>query len=191
LNQILVSAVEILRSEAGSLLLVDEVTDELVFVVTTGPVAGDLTGVRLPPGTGLVGKAVEARESVIDNNVQQSKDWFEKTDEDTGFITRALLVVPMEVREKVIGVIEVINKMDGSPFSPDDQRLLSAFTAQAAVAIENARLFTMTDQALAARVEELSVMQSIPRYAHYVGLGDASIQSRSRAGSGSGKEGRG
>jgi signal transduction histidine kinase len=163
LNQILVSAVEILRCEAGSLLLVDDVTDELVFVVTTGPVAGDLSGVRLPPGTGLVGKAVETRSSVIDNNVQQSKDWFEKTDENTGFITRALMVVPMEVREKVIGVIEVINKVDGSPFSPDDQRLLSAFTAQAAVAIENARLFTMTDQALAARVEELSVMQRVDR----------------------------
>ena len=163
LNQILVSAVEILSAEAGSLLLVDEETDELVFVVTTGPVAGDLTGVHLPPGTGLVGKAVESRQSVIDNNVQQSKDWFEKTDEDTGFITRALMVVPMEVRDQVIGVIEVINKTDGSPFSPDDQRLLSSFTAQAAVAIQNARLFTMTDQALAARVEELSVMQRIDR----------------------------
>ncbi len=163
LSQILESAVDILRSEAGSLLLVDEVTDELMFVVTTGPVAGDLNGVRLPPGTGLVGKAVESRNYVIDNNVQQSKDWFEKTDENTGFITRSLLVVPMEVRDKVIGVIEVINKMDGSPFSPDDQRLLSAFTAQAAVAIENARLFTMTDQALTARVEELSVMQRVDR----------------------------
>lgn len=163
LSQILVSAVEILRSEAGSLLLVDEVTDELVFVVTTGPVASDLTGMRLPPGTGLVGKAVEMRSSIIDNNVHQSKDWFEKNDESTGFITRALMVVPMEVRDKVIGVIEVINKVDGSPFSPDDQRLLSAFTAQAAVAIQNARLFTNTDQALAARVEELSVMQRVDR----------------------------
>ncbi len=163
LHQILVSAVEILHSEAGSLLLVDEVTDELIFVVTTGPVAGDLSGVRLPPGTGLVGKAVESRSSVIDNSVQQSKEWFDKTDENTGFITRSLMVVPMEVRERVIGVIEVINKVDRSPFSPDDQRLLSAFTAQAAVAIENARLFTMTDQALTARVEELSVMQRVDR----------------------------
>lgn len=163
LKQILDSAVEILRSEAGSLLLVDDVTDELIFVVTTGPVATNLTGVRLPPGTGFVGKAVEMRSPIIDNNVHQSKDWFEKTDANTGFITRALMVVPMEVRDQVIGVIEVINKVDGSPFSPDDQRLLSAFTAQAAVAIQNARLFTMTDQALTARVEELSVMQRVDR----------------------------
>jgi signal transduction histidine kinase len=163
LNQILESAVDILRSEAGSLLLVDPTTGELVFEVTTGPVADDLTGTRLPHGTGLVGKAVESRQAIIDNNVKQSKEWFEKTDEDTGFITRALMVVPMEVRDEVIGVIEVINKIDRSPFSPDDQRLLSAFTAQAAIAIQNARLFTNTDQALAARVEELSVMQRIDR----------------------------
>ncbi|MFQ5617175.1 MAG: ATP-binding protein, partial [Anaerolineales bacterium] len=106
---------------------------------------------------------VDTRQPVINNSVQQSKDWFEKTDQETGFATRALLVVPMQIRDDVIGVIEVINKADRSPFTPDDQRLLTAFTAQAAVAIQNARLFTMTDQALAARVEELSVMQRIDR----------------------------
>lgn len=163
LHQILESAVEILNCEAGSLLMVDEATDELEFVVTTGPVASNLAGVRLPPGTGLVGKAVQTRQPVIDNNVQQSKEWFEKTDEQTGFVTRSLMVVPMEIRERVIGVIEVLNKQDGTPFSADDQRLVTAFTAQAAVAIQNARSFAMTDQALAAKVEELEVMQRIDR----------------------------
>ena len=60
-------------------------------------------------------------------------------------------------------MIEVINKRDGTIFSRDDLDLLSAFASQAAVAIENARLYTHTDQALAARVEELSVMQRIDR----------------------------
>ncbi len=163
LNRILDSAVQILNCEAGSLLLVDEETDELVFEVTVGPVAEGLTGTRLPPGTGLVGKAVDTRQPIIDNNVQQSKDWFEKTDRETGFITRSILVVPMQLLDRVVGVIEVLNKSDRSPFTVDDQRLLTTFTAQAAVAIQNARLFTMTDQALAARVEELSVMQRIDR----------------------------
>jgi signal transduction histidine kinase len=63
----------------------------------------------------------------------------------------------------VIGVIEVINRKDGLPFIEDDQTLLSAFAGQAAVGIENARLFTLTDQELASRVEELSVMQRIDR----------------------------
>jgi signal transduction histidine kinase len=72
-------------------------------------------------------------------------------------------VVPMMIKEQVIGVIEVLNKVDLTIFSRDDQYLLQAFASQAAVAIENARLYTQTDQKLAARVEELSVMQHIDR----------------------------
>ena len=163
LNNILHAAVGILNCEAGSLFQVDETTGELIFRVTTGPVAGNLINRRLPPETGVVGKAVKTRNPVIVNDVQKSTDWFQKPDEQTGFTTRALLVVPLQVKERVTGVIEVINKRDGSNFNQDDLELLSAFAAQAAVAVENVRLFTSTDQALASRVEELSVMQRIDR----------------------------
>ncbi len=163
LNQILVNAVEILNCEAGSLLLIDNQTDELVFEVATGPVAGDLIGKRLPPGTGLVGKAVETLQPIIANDVRRTKEWFDQPDKQTGFTTQDILVVPMQVKGLVIGVIEVINRKDGLPFTQDDLELLAAFTSQAAVAIENARLYTLTDQALEARVEELSVMQRIDR----------------------------
>jgi GAF domain-containing protein len=157
------SAVEILNCEAGSLLLVDQETGELVFEVAVGPVAADLIGKRLPPGTGLVGKAVDSRLPLIQNDVRRSKEWFDKSDAQTGFTTNDLLVVPMQVKDKVSGVIEVINRKDGLPFNSDDQELLMAFTSQAAVALENARLYTQTDQTLSARVEELSVMQRIDR----------------------------
>ncbi|NCP87256.1 MAG: hypothetical protein CO094_12465 [Anaerolineae bacterium CG_4_9_14_3_um_filter_57_17] len=163
LKNILESAVNILNSEAGTLFLVDQQTDELVFQVTVGPAAPNLVGQRLPPGTGVVGKAVTTRQPVIVNDVQATATWNADTDKQTGFITRAILVVPMEVKERVIGVIEIINKKDGLPFGVEDQNLLSAFAGQAAVAIENARLYTMTDQELTARVEELSVMQRIDR----------------------------
>ncbi|MCD4671103.1 MAG: GAF domain-containing protein [Anaerolineaceae bacterium] len=163
LQNILQSAVDILNCEAGSLLLLDEATNELVFRVTVGPVAVNLADKRLPAGSGLVGKAVETKAPVIVNDVQQSAEWFAKTDEQTGFITRALLVVPLQLKDAVLGVFEVINKKDGSPFRSDEQELLTAFASQAAVALENARLYTMTDQALAERVEELSVMQRIDR----------------------------
>jgi len=69
----------------------------------------------------------------------------------------------MMLHERVIGVIELINKNDGSPFNQDDQELLATFASQAAIAVENARLYTQTDKALSARVEELSVMQRIDR----------------------------
>lgn len=163
LQNILRSAVDILSCDAGSLLLIDEATEELVFRVVVSPVANTLLNRRLPPGKGVVGQAVKSRQPIIVNDVSKYPEWFSQTDRQTGYFTHALLAIPLMVKDKVIGVIEVINKKDGSPFTRDDQDLLSAFAAQAAVAIENARLYTMTDQALAERVEELSIMQRIDR----------------------------
>lgn len=163
LKSILESAVNILNTEAGSLFMVDEQTDELVFEVTVGPVAQNLVGQRLPPGSGFVGKAVSNRHPLIVNNVAAHATWNPATDKKTGFVTRAILAVPLEVKGRIIGVIEIINKQDGSNFTEDDQNLLTAFAGQAAVAIDNARLYTLTDQQLTDRVEELSVMQRIDR----------------------------
>ena len=163
LQNILDSAVNILNCEAGSLFLVDEQTKELIFRVTVGPVAKDLLGQRLPAGSGIVGRAVTARGPVIENDVKRSTGWSANTDEKTGFTTRALMAAPLQIKDNVMGVIEVINRRDGLPFVDEDQALLTAFAGQAAVALENARLYTLTDQELAARVEELSVMQRIDR----------------------------
>ncbi|MBK9602348.1 MAG: GAF domain-containing protein [Anaerolineales bacterium] len=163
LQNILENAVGILNCEAGSLFLVDEQTKELVFKVTVGPVAANLIGQRLPPGTGIVGRAVQSRGPVIENEEHRSASRFKGVDQQTGFVSRSLMAVPLQVKDRVIGVVEVINRRDGLPFVSGDQDLLTAFAGQAAVAIENARLYTLTDQELAARVEELSVMQRIDR----------------------------
>jgi signal transduction histidine kinase len=71
--------------------------------------------------------------------------------------------VPLSVKGKVIGVIQAINKRGGRPFTEDELTLLTSFASQAAIAIENARLFTQTDQELAERVAELSTLQEIDR----------------------------
>ena len=162
LQEIMQNAVDILACEAGSLLMVDQNTGEAVFEVAVGPVGDELIGQRVPAGAGLVGKAVTAGEAIIQNDVRRSSDWFD-TDKETGYSTQDLLVVPMKVKDRVIGVLEVLNKKDRSTFTQRDRDLLATFAAQAVVAIENARLYTLTDQALAARVDELSVMQRIDR----------------------------
>ncbi|GIK10442.1 MAG: hypothetical protein JETCAE02_25490 [Anaerolineaceae bacterium] len=164
LNNLLESAVSILNCEAGSLFLVDEQTDELIFTATVGPPASaSLVGQRLAPGSGIVGRAVQTRLPVMDNDAQRSVVRHAATDQQTGFVSRTLLAVPLQAKDRVLGVIEVINRLDRLPFDNDDQNLLTAFAGQAAVAIENARLYTLTDQELNARVEELSVMQRIDR----------------------------
>jgi signal transduction histidine kinase len=163
LRNILENAVNILNCEAGTLFLMDEPTGDLEFKVTTGPVAGNLLGQRLPAGTGIVGRAVQLRAPVIENDGQRSPNRYGGADKQTGFISRSLLAVPMQIKDRVLGVIEVINRKDGLPFAEDDQNLLTAFAGQAAVAIENARLLALTDQELEERVEELQVMGRIVR----------------------------
>lgn len=164
LQNILDNAVSILNCEAGSLFLVDEQTEDLIFKVTVGPPSSiDLIGQRIPAGSGIVGRAAQNRTPIVENQAQASPDRYIATDEKTGFNSKSLLAVPLLFKERAIGVIEVINRQDGLPFIEDDQTLLTAFAGQAAVAIENARLYTLTDQELATRVEELSVLQRIDR----------------------------
>ena len=163
LHNILENAVNILNCEAGTLFMMDDQTGDLVFRVTIGPVAGNLLGQRLPPGTGIVGRAVQTRAPVIENDAQNSiVRGNVSTDKQTG-TPRSLLAVPMQIKDRVLGVIEVINRRDGLPFVKDDQSILTAFAGQAAVAVENARLLASSDQELSARVEELQVMGRIVR----------------------------
>jgi signal transduction histidine kinase len=161
LNLIMEKAAELLQVEAGSLVMVDETTGELVFEVTAGPGSADLVGVRLPPGTGIVGAVVEGGAPIIIRDAQHDNRWYQ--DLDAEFFTRSIIAAPMISRGRVIGVLELLNRSDMVPFDENDERLLMAFAADAAISIENARLFTHTDQALATRVEELSTMQNIDR----------------------------
>ncbi|MCC6300132.1 MAG: GAF domain-containing protein [Anaerolineales bacterium] len=163
LQYILENSVNILNCEAGTLFMMDEQTGDMEFRVTVGPVAGNLLGQRVPAGTGIVGRAAQTRAPVIENDGQRSPVRFDAADKQTGYISRSLLAVPMQIKDRVLGVIEVINRKDGLPFVMDDQNLLTAFAGQAAVAIENARLLALTDQELSARVEELSIMGRIVR----------------------------
>ncbi len=163
LDQILGSAIEMINCEAGTLFLVDEESEELIFEVVKGPVASELQGKRLPPGTGHVGRSVETGEPAIVNQARETTEWSKRSDQSTGFETRDLLMVPMYSKDQIVGVVQVINRRDGLPFTQDDQDLLLTFTSQAAIALENARLYTQTDQQLAERVDELSVMQRIDR----------------------------
>jgi PAS domain S-box-containing protein len=159
LELIMTKAVEILNAEAGSLLLLDERSGELVFRVVVGPVSGSLVDQRLPPGEGIVGAAVETREAQVVNDVQVDSRWHMAVDLSTGFETRSVLCAPMISRGHPVGALEVVNKLDGTTFDSDDLELLSNFAVQAAVAVENARLYEQTDEQLRARIDELTALQ--------------------------------
>ncbi|MFC1961401.1 GAF domain-containing protein, partial [Chloroflexota bacterium] len=157
------SAVHILEADAGSLLMIDPETQELEFKVVIGDDTGELLGIRLPPGTGLVGTVADRGEPIVVNDTTRDPRWFSGVDDEVGSRTTTLIAAPLRGGSGVLGVLEVLNKQDGGVFVEDDKRLLMTFAGQAAIAIENARLFQMTDQQLSARVDELDTMQKIDR----------------------------
>lgn len=157
------SAVRILEADAGSLLMIDPETHELEFKVAIGADTEGLLGTRLEPGTGLVGTVADRGEPLIVNDTNRDPRWYSGVDDEVGTNTTTVIAAPLRGGGGIIGVLEVLNKRDGGVFVEDDKRLLVTFAGQAAIAIENARLFQMTDQQLAARVDELDTMQKIDR----------------------------
>ncbi len=164
LDLVVRNAAHLLNAEAGSLLLLDENNGDLVFRISSGPAGQQLVGMRIPAGKGIAGVCFATNEPIIVNDAQHDQRWYRSFDQGGDFVTRSLLAIPLNARGRTIGVLEVINlKGERQSFSPEDVVLLEAFGSQAALAIENARLFTMTDQALRARVEELTTLQHIDR----------------------------
>lgn len=136
---------EYFRVEAGSLLLLDQQTRELVFVMTLEAGEEKLKDVRVPPGRGLVSEALRTRQPVIVADAQNDPRFYKKVSEDVGFATQSALCVPMLVQGREIGVIQLLNKLEGA-FTDEDADRLSAMANTIAVAIDNARLFQEVSQ---------------------------------------------
>lgn len=138
---IMAHASKITHSIACSLMLLDEQTGELVFSVPTGMEADKLVDIRVPAGQGIAGWVVQNEKYVLVPNAQNDPRFYTKIDEISGLKTESLLCVPLKAKQKLIGVLEAINKVDGTPFSEEDAHLLSVFASHAAMSIENARLY--------------------------------------------------
>lgn len=145
LSNILESVTKIAKSEASTLLLVDEESGDLVFSIPTGPAAQKLADVRIKKGVGVAGWVVENEKPVIVPDVRKDPRFHSDVDNSTGFKTRSILSVPLKVSGKVIGVLEALNKEKGLAFTNDDVLLFTIFADHAALAIENARLHKSLD----------------------------------------------
>jgi GAF domain-containing protein len=141
LDDLLGSALAVLGSSDGSLLLLDDETEELVFVVVHGTARERLTGYRLPPGRGIAGWVADQKEPAIVQDVQKDSRFYPQVDETFGFRTQTLACVPLLDGDRVVGVIEAINKFDHREFSPEDHLLLMVVAQLAAVAIHRAERY--------------------------------------------------
>ncbi len=128
------------NSVASTLMLLDDETGELIFCVPTGPKADKLIDVRLPPGEGIAGWVAKHEQPVLVPDTKEDSRFYSKIDQISGLETKSILCVPLKSKTKLVGVLEVINKIDGTSFTKEDELLLGIFGYQVAVALENARL---------------------------------------------------
>ncbi len=141
LNLIMTEATKIVNAQASSLMLLDEKTHQLYFDIAIGEKGTQLKQIRLNLGEGIAGWVAENAQAVIVNDVKKDKRFFPKIDEKINFKTESILCVPLLIKNHIIGVMEVINALDKKGFTDEDKDILLSFASQAAIAIENARLF--------------------------------------------------
>ena len=143
LEAIIEESKQLASAQGASLLLFDEPSQELYFHVALGDGGTSQvlkTDVRLRLGEGIAGAAAETRASVNIANAPDDPRFYPKADAMTQFETRSLLAVPMLDKDALVGVLEVVNKVDGDAFTDVDRHVMEIFASLAATVIANARL---------------------------------------------------
>jgi len=138
LNLALARIVGALNAQGGAVFLIDAATRELVCRACAGPV--DIIGLRIPAGSGIVGRAFTSGHCQIVRDAGSDPDFTGAIDRITGVRTRSMLGAPLMTAHGPIGVLQVINKRDGALFDEPDRDLLRALAAPAALAASNAAL---------------------------------------------------
>ncbi len=133
---------EIMETEASTLLLYDNETNDLVFKVALGEAGNELSEkYRVKMGQGIAGWVAESRKPLLVNDVYSDRRFDSNYDKQTGFRTRAILCTPLLFKGKLLGVIQAINPIHGPIFEPEDLGLFNVFANQAALAVQNAIFF--------------------------------------------------
>jgi len=132
----------VMNAEASSVMLLNEQTGMLECEIALGDVREKVKDkIQLKLGQGIAGWVAESGEAVIVPDVSTDKRFYSNVDTSTGFQTKSILAAPLKVKNKVIGVAEVINRRDSQPFTEENLAIFSTFCRQVALAIENARMY--------------------------------------------------
>lgn len=139
LNKVLYTALKAMDAANGSLMLMDQETDELVFAVVKGTIQSELQGYRIPKTVGVAGWVATHAEPLIVDRPRLDDRFYSHIDETFGFKTTSLICAPLLGEDKVVGVIEVLNKFSQEAFNEVDLDLLTILAHIAAEAIERVK----------------------------------------------------
>jgi putative nucleotidyltransferase with HDIG domain len=149
------AATRLMEAEVGFLLLIDEATRELYFEVALGDRGERVKKVRLKIGEGIAGWVAETGEPAIVADAQKDPRFVRKADEKSSFVTRNMICVPIKVKDKIIGVLQAINKLGAQPFSKWDLEEFQSLADQVAIALENAHLYKELEASFLGTAEAL------------------------------------
>ncbi|HJR82013.1 MAG TPA: ATP-binding protein [Anaerolineales bacterium] len=144
LDDIVRAAADITQAEAASIMLYDDTARQLYFQVATNIDEPTMRGLIVPLDKSFAGWIVTNRKSLRIEDAHNDERYFSEVEQTIGYSTKSLLGIPLITKNKVVGVLEVVNKKRGR-FTDPDESMLTVLGAQAAVAIENARLFQQSD----------------------------------------------
>jgi len=139
LRTIIESATRLMEAEASSLLLVNPENNKLYFEISLGTKGPEVQRFSLNMGEGIAGWVAANNRSLIVNDVESDSRFYADISKKINFPTKSILAVPMRIKERCVGVIEIINKIDGGNFSEEDLEWLEIFATQAAISVQNSR----------------------------------------------------
>ncbi len=159
LDSAMKAAEEFMEAEASSVFDFDQEKGEISVRLARGEKGGSIQDRKLKPGEGVASWVIESGKPLVVEDVQKESRFSDRFDSETGFTTRSLICVPLIIRKKTIGALQVINKKNEGPFTGDDLELLTALAQQIAVAIDNAKLYQRLEGNFKLTARELKIVQ--------------------------------
>lgn len=160
LDNSLAAVEQFIAVQSSSIFELDTASGELYFRCARGTGAAKIKSLRLKLGEGIAGYVAQTEQPVISPDVHQDPRFQGLFDNITGFTTRSILCVPLKAKNRLIGVLELLNKRDGTNFDEEDLYIVSILANQIGIALDNARLYQKLQERLLVTVEELKFTQS-------------------------------
>lgn len=157
LKSIVEAAAKIFGAAAASILLVNEEEEALEFKVAYGPADRDLVGTKFPYDKGIAGYVFMTGTPIATSNVREDKRFNQDFAKSTGYVPNSILATPLiSSDDQVIGVMEVLDKIDATSFDIHDMDLMGVFAQQAAMAIEQSQQIDEIQQSMVRALKRLA-----------------------------------
>lgn len=157
LKSIVDAAAKIFGAAAASILLVNEEQEALEFKVTTGEADHDLVGTMFPYDKGIAGYVFMTGMPIATSNVKEDKRFNQDFAKSTGYVPNSILAAPLiSSDDRVMGVMEVLDKIDAKSFDMRDMELMGLFAQQASMAIEQSQQIDQVQDAMVRALKRLA-----------------------------------